>query len=381
MQVGNIFLFILTAVLISACSDGSSSNNLNDQNISPSESFTIDWCKLQDPTTMDAASNTEQLIYARLYITGLTDLSTLNDPHDQVIAQAGYGTSGSTPSTSEWTWFDGIPNDAWDSVTADEVQNDEYVATLTAPSVPSTYSYTFRFSGNNGATWTYCDTDGIDNGYDISLNGIMTVTSVLDGFGTISGQVNNISAIEINSSSPYSFRNTIDFADNPYDDTDFDLLSAGAQKIITDSGSSGSSTLTLAFSYDILYRTESAILLKSESEIIYQDPAGKTTDFLVEIDGRKVGVMTARAVSFPYTDPYTISAAQTLISNKLQDILDSTANVATEDIWNKQILHIFAYSAQHADLLETAWANANSALKSDTILIITVTEGDDGFLY
>ena len=56
-------------------------------------------------------------------------------------------------------------------------------------------------------------------------------------------------------------------------------------------------------------------------------------------------------------------------------------NVAPEDAWSKQVLYIIAYGPMHADSMETAWGQVDSALRADTVVIVTVTDGDDEWIY
>ena len=45
------------------------------------------------------------------------------------------------------------------------------------------------------------------------------------------------------------------------------------------------------------------------------------------------------------------------------------------------MLCLVAYSPQHADVLETAYATLDASVQGDTIVQIIVTNGDDDFLY
>ena len=100
-----------------------------------------------------------------------------------------------------------------------------------------------------------------------------------------------------------------------------------------------------------------------------------------ELDGLKVGVSVTRAYGFPPDDPYTVAQAEALLTDKLGDIPLSTANVAPEDQWIKQILHVIAYGPQHAEALRMVEGLVDPAVRGDTILWISVTNGDDAFIY
>ena len=202
----------------------------------------------------------------------------------------------------------------------------------------------------------------------------------IQGFGAISGACGVLDA-ELLDGSPWIFENHLDFGADPYDDADLSWLTTGGQKIMTDPNAGGSSKASEAFAFEMLARCELAALLKTEMEIVYTDPSGKLTDELVEIDGLKIGVSVTRAVGYPFDAPYTEEQAKVLLDKKLQGILDSTANVSSGDAWKKQILYILAYGQQHADAIQAAWAKEPAALRADTIVMVTVTDGDDAFVY
>jgi hypothetical protein len=139
-------------------------------------SHSIDWCRLQT-ASISGAEGTNATAYGQLYIEGLTDLNkTGNDPHPIVKGQVGYGPDASTPPNS-WTWIDADPNPGW---TPSDSNNDEYMATFPIPAASgSPYDLAFRFSGDDGATWTYCDLDGsTTGGYTTDQAGEITVTPV-----------------------------------------------------------------------------------------------------------------------------------------------------------------------------------------------------------
>ena len=201
------------------------------------------------------------------------------------------------------------------------------------------------------------------------------------GFGAITGDCGILTAAILSQSDALMIQNTIDFENDPYDENDYDLLTEGGQEIIDDGNAGGSSLLSEVFSYEVLYRCEDAELLKTEMEVTYIDPSGKLTDLLVDFEGTKIGVSVTRAVGWPRDDPYTVENAQNILEQKLQGVLDSTANVAPADAWQKQILHVIAYGEEHAISLATAFDAVDASLKSNTIIWVTVSHGDDEFLY
>ncbi len=202
------------------------------------------------------------------------------------------------------------------------------------------------------------------------------------GFGAISGECDVLDD-ELTSDGPSFVRNAIDFGQDPYDEADNPLLTEGGQEIIDDGNAGGSSVLSEVISYELLARCEGATLLKTETEIVYATQ-GKITDLLVELDGLKIGVSVTRAYRGP-NNPYSLEAAQDLLSDKLADILESSTNVAPEDAWSKQILHVVAYAPDYADFVEQAWQNMDDPnladVRADTVVVVTVTDGEDGFAY
>ncbi|HEY3355415.1 MAG TPA: hypothetical protein VGQ83_19350 [Polyangia bacterium] len=206
-------------------------------------------------------------------------------------------------------------------------------------------------------------------------------TVPLAGFGGITGDCGFLTAAAITSPQPAVFSDHVDFGAAGYTSADFGQLSAGAQEVITDGNAGGSSLLSEAFSYDILYRCELAELLKTENEVVYTTTTTKKTDYVVRIDGYRVGVSVTRAFVYPTTNPYTVTIARQLLEGKLADIHVSSANVSAADAWEKQILHVLAYGPEHATAIVDAFALIDATIVGDTILVVTVTDGNDAFIY
>ena len=197
-------------------------------------------------------------------------------------------------------------------------------------------------------------------------------------FGTISGACDLLDD-ELVSATPELFRVAIEF-DRLYTSADSALLSSGAQLILEEGTAGGSSVLSEVFAYEVLRRCESADLLKTETTIEY-DEVGSLTDFLALMDQNKIGVSVTRAVAFPFDAAYSDVAATDLLTKKLGDILESSANVSAVDRWEKQILAILAYGPAHADTIEQVYQGLEAALKADTLVYLIVTDGSDDFLY
>jgi Lamin Tail Domain len=128
-----------------------------------------DFCLLQSPTSFSTPPATT--VYGRIYEAGSTPTAAAAAPN--VIAQFGYGPSGSNPTTSSaWLWYSASFNAGFV-----DASNDEYQYTFAGAVTPGMYSYTYRFSFD-GLQWTYCDIDGAGSnmGSDFSstLLGSMT---------------------------------------------------------------------------------------------------------------------------------------------------------------------------------------------------------------
>lgn len=200
------------------------------------------------------------------------------------------------------------------------------------------------------------------------------------GFGTYSGMCGVLAQMQLTGPTPQLFTDTLTFPRAYMDPADRALLTPGGRHLAETPNAGGSSGLSEIFAFEELAHCEMASLLKTETEIVY-DTAGKITDLEVLIAGHKIGVSVTRAVAFPFGQPYTLATASTLITKKLQDIQASSMNVSAADKWDKQILAVLAYDDQHADIVAQAWAAETAAVKADTIVIVTVTSGEDTFIY
>jgi hypothetical protein len=203
----------------------------------------------------------------------------------------------------------------------------------------------------------------------------------LAGFGAISGECGVITTADLTSAAPRLVQDVLDFGATGYTAAHLGALSAGGQHMVADDNLGGSSLVSEVFAYEVLYRCELATLLKTETEIGYADGGTKKTDFLVEIDGLKIGVSVVRAYIYPGTSPMTVAQATTTLTGKLSDITLSTAGVRPEDAWGKQILAVIAFNSGDAAAVATAWSGLDPGVQGDTIVVVTQTDGDDGALY
>ncbi len=222
------------------------------------------------------------------------------------------------------------------------------------------------------------DSPAPDSSLDAPTDGAGGVP--LMGFGDLAGMCGILGEPELVGATPQLFRDELTFARRYNDPADRPLLTAGGLHMVETPNAGGSSVFSEVFAYEQLARCELASLLKTETEIVYDTP-GKITDLEVSIDGHKIGVSVTRAMTFPFGQPYTVSAATTLIQRKLEDIQAATANVSTQDRWDKQVLAILAYDDQHADVVKQVWDGFDASIRADTIVLVTVTHGDDTFIY
>ncbi|MAQ19022.1 MAG: hypothetical protein CMN30_30015 [Sandaracinus sp.] len=210
---------------------------------------------------------------------------------------------------------------------------------------------------------------------DLGVDGGMA-----SAFGTIAGPCAQLDT-ELTDAAPSYFVNRLDFMSDGFDDPEErPLLTPGAQRILEEGTAGGSSGVSEAFAYEVLARCEGAELVKTETEIRY-DVSGSITDMSVMLGTERIGVSVARAFYFPPTDPYPLSEADRVLRNKLEGILESSANVREADAWTKQILAIVAYGDMHAEQMMTAWEAIEESLRADTIIYVIITDGDDEALY
>jgi hypothetical protein len=122
----------------------------------------VDSCVLIGP------AGTEVVEGAPLVFTGLlfdeedTDVTEGLDEVPLLVAQAGWGVAGSELDT--WMWADAAGVASWND--SEMPGYDQYSVSMAAPELGS-YSALFRFSMDDGATWTLCDLTGSDDGFAI----------------------------------------------------------------------------------------------------------------------------------------------------------------------------------------------------------------------
>jgi hypothetical protein len=121
-----------------------------------------DYCNVQFPTSLTiGVGAVTQPIYGQLYEAGVTEAA---GSAANVIAQLGWAPAGVDPRTQSGWQF--VPANFNTQVG----NNDEYQGTFTAPATLGSYRYTFRFSLDNGVTWTYADLDGAGSNAGLSFD-------------------------------------------------------------------------------------------------------------------------------------------------------------------------------------------------------------------
>lgn len=160
---------------------------------------------------------------------------------------------------------------------------------------------------------------------------------------------------------------------------DRDQLSPGGQTIFDTPNAGGSSTESEVMSFEVLRYCEGATLVKTETQVTYDPPAGPITDILVAIDGQRVGVSVTRAYK-PPSQTLTDADVKDLLEKKLDGINKSSERVVAGDKWVKQILHVFSVNKAATDAVKRVYATIDPTLKADTIVLVTQTAGG-GFVY
>jgi len=192
-------------------------------------------------------------------------------------------------------------------------------------------------------------------------------------WGTIAGSCGDLQ-VELALAEPSLFQNTYIFDDGAVFDPTH--LAPAPLSRFEGENAGGSSICSEVMSMQTLIDCEGADIYKTETEVVYDTP-GSMTDYIALIDGEKVGVSVTRAYMGPFVQTYTSEDANQLLSSKLEGIQDSTANVSLEDLWLKQILHIWTLDPDWGAIVANAWADLDPALKGDTIVLITVETNSD----
>lgn len=201
-----------------------------------------------------------------------------------------------------------------------------------------------------------------------------------EGFGAISGPCARLGS-ELESPNPSFYVTRFDFAMDGFNDPEErTLLTDDAERLLNTPNAGGSSQISEAFALETLVRCENAMLTHTEMEVQY-DTSGSITDFRVTIGDTPIGVSVVRAFTFPLGSDYTVERAQQVIGGKLDDILESTANVSSENSWAKQILAVLAPDDMPMESVRAAVNSFSEMRLSNTIVYVIITDGDDEAIY
>lgn len=157
---------------IDGSSNGFSLEQAGTVTVEEAQQNLVDWCILQWPPLINVESGEEtELIFGRVYERGITE-GVGQGPG--IIAQVGYGPDGTVPQQGSWVWFDAWYNIDVDGVMPNDLANDEYMGRIVVVT-PGIYDFAYRFSIDGGNSWSYCDLDGSQNGYDPQNVGTLIV--------------------------------------------------------------------------------------------------------------------------------------------------------------------------------------------------------------
>ena len=117
-----------------------------------------DFCQTIFPSVIDVGTATEAEnvdIFGQIFVSGLTDANST--PAAGISAELGLGPLNSDPRVDGgWTWGSSAnPNPSFDFTG----NNDEYIGNLPTPQAGD-FAFAYRFSLDNGASWTLADFDG-----------------------------------------------------------------------------------------------------------------------------------------------------------------------------------------------------------------------------
>jgi hypothetical protein len=141
----------------------------------------VDHCQMVDPASMTSPSSVPTIlpVVAQVTEANATDLDPSGNDTPPLTAQVGIGPASTDPATSPgWAFVPAQQDPGWLPGAGPEAAADQYAGRPVPPAVtnPTLYSYAFRFSLDQGQTWTYCDLDGSQNGLQPGQLGAITVT-------------------------------------------------------------------------------------------------------------------------------------------------------------------------------------------------------------
>lgn len=178
-------------------------------------------------------------------------------------------------------------------------------------------------------------------------------------------------------------------ADTKHNKKMFEMITKGmcdgSRRVCEEENAGGCSVFSEVLSCEVVTRLFNAQLMKTEMEIAYVHDGSKKTDFLVNINGKNIGVSVTRA--FKYKRPtaqdkemfaeFTLEDAQNLLRKKLMGVVSANECVVGPDVWEKQILHIFVPNKEVTKTLKHAYKNMKHGYRKNTMVIVTETSNMD----
>jgi len=155
-------------------------------------------------------------------------------------------------------------------------------------------------------------------------------------------------------------------------------LCNGGKRILTVPNAGGNSVWSEVLSFEVLNGLFQANLLYTEMELVYQWMNCKITDYSVVIFGQTVGVSVTRALKF--NGVFDDEDALYLLRKKLEGVNSSSYNISPQHSWCKQILHVFCKDQNVARVVENVYESLDKNLKTNTLVILTVTKNAN-FIY
>lgn len=133
--------------------------------------FNFNECRLQFPTSLTSYEGRPTgLVFGQVFAPGVTTIAADGGAPTGIEAELGLGPTNVDPGVADggggWSW---VPATFNLPVMGGGV---EYQARLTGPA-PGMYAYAYRVRYQSGA-WTYCDADGVANGYQFAQQGALT---------------------------------------------------------------------------------------------------------------------------------------------------------------------------------------------------------------
>ncbi|MBM4396040.1 MAG: thrombospondin type 3 repeat-containing protein [Deltaproteobacteria bacterium] len=158
---------------------------------------TPDGCGLLGPIATATLEGREtESVRGIVVIAGLTDAG---DDSPYIRAQAGFGPHGSMPGPA-WIWFAASQDPAQPAGEDFE----QLAATLTAVT-PGLYDMAYRVSVDGGLSWTLCDGNGSNDGYDPATAGILSVQPAGVLFSEYLEGTGNAKAVEVHNPRAHAF--------------------------------------------------------------------------------------------------------------------------------------------------------------------------------